>query len=121
VVGATAAYGLKASFLPPRWPRDLTRDRTEWVHEQTRVANRIHKFLEDANIQLGSVATDILDVSGRGILESPANRTWESWPNGCGANAPPRSRKRGGCSGTLSDHHRFELPLQWIPCSDWRS
>jgi len=39
------------------------------IDEQTRVANRIHKVLEDANIKLGSVATDILGTSGRDILQ----------------------------------------------------
>ena len=66
-------YGLlKGSFIAPRWQRDLrdlTRERTQLTDEQTRVANRIHKVLEEANIKLGSVATDILGVSGRDILE----------------------------------------------------
>ena len=66
-------YGLlKGSFIPPRWQRDLrdlTRERTQLADEQTRAANRIHKVLEDAHIKLGSVATDILGVSGRDILE----------------------------------------------------
>jgi transposase len=66
-------YGLlKGSFIAPRWQRDLrdlTRERTQLTDEQTRAANRIHKVLEDANIKLGSVATDILGVSGRDILE----------------------------------------------------
>ena len=42
---------LRSSFIPPRWQRelrDLTRERTQLTDEQTRVANRIHKVLEDA-------------------------------------------------------------------------
>lgn len=50
--------------------RDLTRDRTLLVSERTRVANRIQKILEDANIKLASVVTDILGVSGRGMLKA---------------------------------------------------
>jgi transposase len=66
-------YGLlKGSFIAPRWQRDLrdlTRERTQLSDEQTRVANRIHKVPEDANIKLGSVATEILGVSGQDILQ----------------------------------------------------
>ena len=62
---------LRGSFIPSielRQLRDLTRERAQLVNEHTRVANRIHKILEDANIKLGSVATDILGVSGRAML-----------------------------------------------------
>src|SRR5262249_58175612 len=59
---------LRSSFVPPR-PlrelRDLTRHRAQLSDEHTRIANRIHKTLEDANIKLGTVATDILGKSGR--------------------------------------------------------
>jgi transposase len=64
---------LKGSFIPPRPQRelrDLTRYRTQLVAERARVANRIHKVLEDANIKLGAVATDILGVSGRNMLRA---------------------------------------------------
>jgi transposase len=64
---------LRASFIPPkpqRELRDLTRMRSQLVGERTRVANRIHKVLEDANIQLGAVATDILGASGREMIEA---------------------------------------------------
>lgn len=64
---------LRSSFVPSR-PlrdlRDLTRHRAQLTAEHTRVANRIHKVLEDANIKLGSVATDILGKSGRAILQA---------------------------------------------------
>jgi len=64
---------LKGSYIPPRWQRelrDLTRHQSQLVAEQTRIANRIHKELEDANIKLGSVATDILGVSGRAMIQA---------------------------------------------------
>src|SRR5438128_1521678 len=67
-------YGLlKGSFIPPRSQRelrDLTRHRTQLVEEKTRTANRIHKVLQDTNIKLSSVATDVLGVSGRAMLEA---------------------------------------------------
>jgi transposase len=62
---------LRASFVPDRPQRelrDLTRHRSQLAAEQTRVANRIHKTLEDANVKLGSVATDILGVSGQDMI-----------------------------------------------------
>lgn len=63
---------LKASFIPgpaQRDLRDLVRYRTQLIQERTREANRVQKVLEDANIKLGSVASNILGVSGREMLE----------------------------------------------------
>ena len=62
---------LQSSFVPRRELRelrDLTRYRAQLVSEQTRKANRIHKILEDANIKLGAVASDIMGKSGRAML-----------------------------------------------------
>jgi len=62
---------LKASFIPDAPQRDLReliRYRTHLIEERTREANRVHKVLEDANLKLSSVATDILGVSGREML-----------------------------------------------------
>lgn len=64
---------LRGSFVPAR-PlrdlRDLTRHRAQLAGEHTRVANRIHKLLEDANIKLGCVASDVLGKSGRKMLRA---------------------------------------------------
>jgi transposase len=66
------AHGLlKASFVPnieQRGLRELTRTRSTFVAQRAQLANRIQKQLEDANIKLSSVATDILGVSGRAML-----------------------------------------------------
>src|SRR6266404_1145221 len=62
---------LRSSFVPPqpqRELRDLTRQRAQLLSEQTRAVNRIHKTLEDANIKLGAVASDIMGKSGRAML-----------------------------------------------------
>jgi transposase len=62
---------LKASFIPNAEQRDLrefVRYRTHLINERTREINRVHKVLEDANIKLSSVATDIMGVSGREML-----------------------------------------------------
>lgn len=64
---------LRGSFVPDRALRDLrdlTRHRAQLTGERTRVANRIHKLLEDANIKLGAVASDILGKSGRRMLRA---------------------------------------------------
>lgn len=64
---------LKASFIPSkpqRDLRDLTRYRVTLVEERARVVNRVQKVLENANIKLASVATDVLGVSGRQMLEA---------------------------------------------------
>jgi transposase len=61
---------LRGSFVPRRERRelrDLTRFPAQLTPEQTRLADRIHKVLEDANIKLGAVASDILGKSGRAM------------------------------------------------------
>ena len=68
---------LKGSFIPPRPQRelrDLTRHRTQLVEEKTRTSNRIEKVLEDANIKLGSVASEVLGVSGRAMIQALLRR-----------------------------------------------
>lgn len=62
---------LKPSFVPNtvlRDLRELSRDRTSLVAERSRLKNRIQKILEEANIKLGSVASDVLGKSGRAML-----------------------------------------------------
>lgn len=68
------AHGLvRGSFVPPepiRRLRDLTRTRTAITRERSREAQRLEKLLEDAGIKLSAIASDILGVSGRAMLES---------------------------------------------------
>jgi len=113
-------YGLlRGSFIPPRWQRDLrdlTRERTQLINEQTRVANRMHKILEDANIKLGSVATDILGASGRDMLRALIGG--EQDPEVLAEMARSRLRDkipqlRRALRGRVREHHRFQLELQW--------
>ena len=62
---------LKASFVPEpaqRELREVVRYRTHLIAERVREVNRVHKVLEDANLKLSSVATDIMGVSGRAML-----------------------------------------------------
>ena len=69
---------LKASFVPPkpiRALRNLTRYRKTQIQERAREANRLHKALEDTGIKLDCVATDILGVSGRSMLDALVHGT----------------------------------------------
>jgi transposase len=62
---------LKASFIPEQPQRDLRellRYRTRLVQERTQEVNRAHKVLEDANIKLGDVVSDLMGVSARAML-----------------------------------------------------
>jgi len=64
---------LRGSFIPPvgqRELRELTRYRTNFVRERATLVNRIQKALESANIKLASVATDVMGVSGRAMLDA---------------------------------------------------
>ena len=64
---------IRASFVPPR-PirelRDLTRRRKQLLGDATSERNRIQKTLEDANVKLGSVLSDVFGVSGQNMLEA---------------------------------------------------
>lgn len=64
---------LTASFIPPkpiRDLRDLVRSRKKLVQQQAQAINRVQKVLETANIKLASVASDVLGVSGRSMIEA---------------------------------------------------
>jgi transposase len=76
---------LRASFVPPveiRRLRDLTRMRTKIRQTLASFANRIQKVLEDANIKLGSVASDVCQESPDGTCSTlgwRAIKTRKSW------------------------------------------
>lgn len=63
---------IEGNFVPPesiRDLRDLTRYRTKLIYNRSNERNRIHKILQDANIKLTSVLSDIFGLTGRRILE----------------------------------------------------
>lgn len=106
---------LRGSFVPSR-PlrelRDLTRHRAQLLNEHTRVANRIHKLLEDANIKLGAVASDILGESGRAMLRALARG--EQDPQRLADMALGKLREKIpqlqlALEGHFTEHHRFLL------------
>jgi transposase len=104
---------LRGSFVPPapiRELRDLTRHRKVLIQERTRTANRLHKLLQDAGIKLASVATDILGVSGRAMLEALVHGTTD--PEVLADLARGKLRKklpalRQVLAGRFRPHHAF--------------
>jgi len=108
---------LRGSFVPPRGQRELrelTRHRTQLVGEKTRIANRIHKTLEDAHIKLGSVASDILGVSGRAMLDAVIAGETDEKKLADLAQRKLRGRipeLQQALRGRMTEHHRFLLRL----------
>ena len=108
---------LRGSFVPPqqiRELRDLTRYRKRLVQEHTAECQRIQKTLEDAGIRLGSVASDVLGVSGRAMLR--ALIAGERDPEVLAELAKGLLRKkipelREALTGRFSDHHGFLVEL----------
>jgi transposase len=109
-------YGLlSSSFIPPpeiRDLRDLTRQRTQIIRERATVANRIQKVLEDANIKLSSVASDVLGVSGRAMIRAIIDG--EDDPDELAGLAKRRLRGKipqlkQALHGRVTEHHRFLL------------
>jgi len=110
------AHGLlKASFIPPvgqRELRELTRFRATFVRERATLVNRVQKVLESANIKLASVASDVLGVSGRAMLE--ALIAGQASPEQMADLAKGRLREKRealvkALEGRVKPHHRFVL------------
>lgn len=108
------AHGLvRGSFVPPepiRQLRDLTRARTAITRERGREVQRLEKLLEDAGIKLSAVASDIMGVSGRAMLE--ALITGDRDPAGLADLAKRRLRSKipelvEALQGRFNDHHAF--------------
>lgn len=106
-----------ASFVPPRAQqelRDLTRTRTELVDERSAAVKRLQAELEDANLKVAGVATDIRGVSGRAILAALLEGTTD--PAALAESATGKLRKKRealerALSGRVTDHHRLLLAL----------
>jgi transposase len=108
--------GLLAGSLVPDRPRrelrDLTRHHVQLTGERTRAVNRIQKILEDTNVKLASVATDIMGVSGRAMLSAliagqTDARNMAELAKGRMRGKIPDLRR--ALQGHLTDHHRFML------------
>jgi transposase len=106
---------LKASFIPPvgqRELRELTRFRSTFVKERSTLVNRVQKVLESANIKLSSVASDVVGVSGRAMLEAiiAGNATPEQMADlSKGRLRSKRTELSRALEGRVKPHHRFVL------------
>ena len=106
---------LAGSYVPPvaiRVLRDLTRYRTKLVQYQSSIANRIQRLLEQCNVKLASVASDVLGVSALAMLRALA--AGETNPQRMADLAKKQLRKKIpalqlALEGCLLPHHRFLL------------
>jgi len=112
------AHGLiRSSFVPPtpiQELRDLTRTRKQLVREVSQHSLRIQKTLEDANLKLGSVLSDILGKSGRAILAALIGG--ETDPQKLADLAQGTARKKRvelieALRGRIRSHHRELLRI----------
>jgi transposase len=112
------AHGLiRSSFVPPapiQELRDLTRTRKQLVREIARHTLRIQKTLEDANLKLTRVISDILGISGRAILkaliagQTDAERLVDLTHGRLKAS---RAQLVDALHGRITTHHRFMIKL----------
>jgi transposase len=108
---------LKASFIPPapqRALRDLVRYRTALIQERSREINRVQKVLEDANVKLTSVVSDVMGVSSRQMLAAIIDG--QDDPQTLAELAKGRLRTKiteleQALVGHVADHHRLMLSL----------
>ena len=112
------AHGLiRASFVPPlaiQQLRVLTRTRKQFVHERSAHVQRIEKVLEDANLKLGAVLSDIVGQSGRAVLQAiVAGHSDPELLLTCISVRVKASRAEllEALRGHITDHHRFMLKL----------
>lgn len=112
------AHGLiRSSFVPParvQELRDLTRTRKQLVREIAQHSLRIQKVLEDANLKLGSVLSNVLGTSGRAMLT--AILAGEEDPERLAALAVGTARRKHpdlveALRGRVTSHHRALLRL----------
>ena len=102
---------LRGSFVPPveiRELREVTRYRRQLTEERARETQRLQKVLEDANVKLSSVASDVLGVTGRMIVDALC--AGERDPEGLAEMARSRLRSKIGdlrqcVPGRFNDHH----------------
>jgi transposase len=104
---------LRPSFIPPsaqRELRDLTRHRSTLVAERARIVNRLQKVLEDANIKLAAVASDITGVSARLMLEALLDGERDAAMLAQLARGRMRSKRpllEQALTGRMRSHHAF--------------
>src|SRR5919205_2954022 len=104
---------LKASFVPEqpqRELRELTRYRTTVIRERTAEINRLQKTLEGANIKLASVASDVLGISARQMLDALVGGTTDAAALADLARGKLRAKLptlERALAGRFAAHHQF--------------
>jgi transposase len=108
---------LRPSCVPPPWQRelrDLCRYRRTLIRERTREKQRAEKLLEDTQIKLSAVISDIFGVSGRGMLEALVAGQRDPWALADLARTSMRGKKSvlaGALTGHFRDHHGYLLRM----------
>lgn len=112
------AHGLiRGSFVPDepiQELRDLTRTRKQLMHERSRYVQRLQKILEDANVKLASVLSDITGMSGRKMLAALIGGATDARAIAKLANPRVKAAQDEivqAVEGNVTDHHRFMLSL----------
>jgi transposase len=110
---------LRPSFIPPapqRELRELTRYRSSLVADCARIINRFQKVLEDTNLKLASVVTDVTGVSARDILRAylsgEETDPWELANLARGSLRGKQVQLAQAMVGEVKEHHRFLLLQQ---------
>ncbi len=106
---------LRASFIPPREIRelrDVTRLRVHLKQEVNRVRNRVHRILEDANVKVTCIVSDLFGVSGRLMLQAIVRGQVDPGWLADYARGSLRGKKQElerALHGRIDEHHRFVL------------
>jgi transposase len=108
---------LKGSFVPPQHIRELRtlhRHRRKLTGQRTAEKNRLQNILEDANIKLGNVVSDVFGKTGKAIIEAliagvtdPAQLAELAR----GSLVKKKDQLKKALNGKITDHHRFMLQL----------
>ena len=115
---------LRGSFVPPqaiRELRDLTRMRATLAQERSSVISRIEKTLEDTNVKLGVVASDVVGASGRAMLDAIAKGESDACKLAEMAKGTLRKKipqLKLALEGKVTQHHQFLLK-QWLDMLDF--
>ena len=108
---------LRGSFIPPKSTqemRDLTRYKRRIIDQISSEKNRVHKFLEDANIKLSSVVSSLSDVTATKIIDSMIEgegRPEELAKLRHGKMKASEEELIQALTGNLTEHHKFMLTM----------
>jgi transposase len=116
---------IRGSFIPPkhiRQLRDLTRYRSKLNNNIASEKNRLQKYLEDANIKLSSVATDVFGASGRQMIREIIKGNNDTEGISELAKGRLRNKKeelKKSLNSRVTEHHRMLIEISLIQ-NIWR-